>query len=298
MSRIHEALTNVSHPATADVRGASDMTVDPGSVLDQYAPEPNARTPVTTPPVIAAPPLPPTPPVPQPVGASTPAELKRRVVRYDPALAGKLVVSENVPAAAIVQYRRLASALQELQIERGVNRLLVTSALPGDGRTLTVANLALTLSENFGRRVLLLDADQRRPSLHEVFGVANTSGLNDVLRAARADVPVIRVGESLSVLTSGRLEPVMTLTSARMKSLVAHLADQFDWVLLDAAPVEFMEDPAGLARAVGPVLFVVGAESTPCRRVANAIADLGAESVVGTVLNRVAPTADVLCVAR
>jgi capsular exopolysaccharide synthesis family protein len=298
MSRIHEALKHVSRPATTDVRAASDVTLDAGSALDQYIPEPDARPPALAPAVVISPP-PAAPPVAQSVAVSAPPEVKRRAVRYDPSLGGKLVVSDKIPAAAIVQYRRLATTLQELQLERGVNRLLVTSALPGDGRTMTVVNLALTLSENFGRRVLLLDADQRRPSLHEIFGVANTSGLNDVLRAARADVPLIRLGESLSVLTSGRLEPATTaLTSARMKSVVAHLADQFDWVLLDAAPVAFLDDAASVARALGPVLFVVGAESTPCRRVAHAIADLGAEYVVGTVLNRVAPTADVLCVAR
>ena len=318
MSRIHDALKHVSHPATTDVRAASDIVVDQGSVLEQYAPEVvPAPVPAASSPVAATPP--PVDPQPvavfaspvavsasplavsaSPVGVSASPEVKRRAVRYHPSLAGKLVVSEIVPAASIVQYRRLATSLQELQIERGLNRLLVTSARPRDGKTLTVANLALTLSENFGRRVLLLDADQRHPSLHEIFDIPNTSGLNEMLRAARGDVPLIRVGENLSVLPSGRLDAETTgpLTSNRMKGLVARFADQFDWVLLDAAPVEFMEDAGGLARALGPVLFVIGAGSTPCRRVANAIAQLGAECLVGTVLNRVAPTDDVLCVAR
>src|SRR4051812_47723561 len=86
---------------------------------------------------------------------------------------GKLILSHADPVA-VEQYRRLAATLHELQAAHGVKTLMVTSAVPREGKTLTISNLALTLSESYGRRVLLIDADLRRPSIHEVFGVPNT----------------------------------------------------------------------------------------------------------------------------
>src|SRR5262249_2085154 len=87
-----------------------------------------------------------------------------------------LVGAHEIPPVAIEQYRRLAGTLDELQAERGVRTLLVSSALPREGKTLTVTNLALTLSHSYRRKVLLIDADLRHPSVHEVFGLRNSTG--------------------------------------------------------------------------------------------------------------------------
>ncbi len=108
-------------------------------------------------------------------------------------LEGKLVVSSQTAPVAVEQYRRLAATLHQLQTERGLKMLLVTSTVPEEGKTLTVANLALTLSESYKRRVLLIDADLRRPSIHEVFGLPNLTGLTDCLRAERSQLPVLEV---------------------------------------------------------------------------------------------------------
>jgi non-specific protein-tyrosine kinase len=187
-----------------------------------------------------------------------------------------------------VQYRQLAAAVQQLQTDGGLRTLMVTSALPNDGRTLTVANLALTLSEA-ARRVLLIDADIRQPSLHTLFKLPNACGLSDVLLSERNDLALLQVSPNLSVLPAGRpdLNTIAALTSDRMEDLLEHLSAQFDWILLDAAPVWSMPDARLLARLTGAVLFVIGAGSTPYPLVEKAIATLGAESVVGTVLNRV-----------
>src|SRR5262249_28731670 len=83
----------------------------------------------------------------------------------------KLVVHGAMGAAGIEQYRRLGATLHELQLERGLKGVTLTSALPQDGKTLTAVNLALTLVDSYSRRVLLIDADLRRPSIHEVFGI-------------------------------------------------------------------------------------------------------------------------------
>ena len=202
----------------------------------------------------------------------------------------KLVVSETATPLAVVQYRRLAAALHQLQTERRLKTLMVTSALPNEGKTLTVANLALTFSESFARRVLLIDGDLRRPSVHTLFRLSNAYGLSDVLLSESNDIPLLRASANLSVLPAGHpdLNTSAALTSDRMEDLVEQLAPQFDWILLDAAPVLFMPDAELLARMTGAVLFVIGAGSTPYPLVERAMAALGPDSVVGTVLNRVA----------
>ena len=93
----------------------------------------------------------------------------------------RLVVSPDAPPELAEQFRRLAATLHHAQLVNGLKVVMVTSARPGDGKSLTAANLALTLSESYRREVLLIDADLRRPSLHDVFGVPNVAGLNDGL---------------------------------------------------------------------------------------------------------------------
>jgi protein-tyrosine kinase len=189
----------------------------------------------------------------------------------------------------IEQYRRLAAAVHELQLDRGLKTMMVTSALPKEGKTLTVTNLALTLSGSYSRRVLLIDADLRRPTVHELLGLRNDSGLNEVLRSGRRTLPITQVSQHLSVLTAGRPDndPLAVLTSDRMQSLLEDAAATYDWVLLDAPPVGIMPDAGLLAGITGASLLVISAGSTPYKLVERVIAELGRERIVGTVLNRI-----------
>ena len=207
----------------------------------------------------------------------------------EPSLADKLVISKSAEPISIEQYRRLAGAVHGLQVERGLKTLMVTSAVPNEGKTLTVTNLALTLSESYNRRVLLVDADLRRPSIPDLFRIPNTTGLAEILRAERSDVPLLRLSTNLSLLPAGRPDetPMAGLTSERMRALLEQFNQDFDWVLLDAAPVGFMPDAQLLASVTGAVLFVIAAGSTPYDIVQRAIAELGPDCVIGTVLNRV-----------
>ena len=197
----------------------------------------------------------------------------------------KLVVSRKASPLAVEQYRRLAGAVHDLQVDQGLNTLMVTSALPGEGKTLTIANLALTLSEACSRRVLLIDADLRRPFVHQIFNLPNTNGLSDVLRRERGAMPFVQLSEHLTVLPAGKIDQPMALTSDRMRVLIEQSAATFDWVLVDAAPVGFLPDAQVLARLTRAVLFVIAAHSTPHSLVSRAIAELGQDCVVGTVLN-------------
>jgi capsular exopolysaccharide synthesis family protein len=204
------------------------------------------------------------------------------------ALGPKLVVNRDALPVAVEQYRRLAASLHELQAERGLKTLMVTSAVPGEGKTLTVANLALTLSESYRHRVLLIDADLRRPFVHQLFGLPNSEGLSDVLRTERMEPCFLEVSEHLSVLPAGHSKrAVADLTTDRMRTLLDQAAKAFDWVLLDAPPIGLMPEAQLLARLARAVLFVIAANSTPHQLVSRALAELLPEWIVGTVLNRV-----------
>lgn len=199
-----------------------------------------------------------------------------------------LVVGREMPPVAVEQFRRLAATVHEQQLQSGLKTLMVTSAVPEEGKTLSILNLALTLAESFNRRVLLIDADLRRPSLHRIFGFANTSGLSEWLRAERNDLPVHAVSPRLSVLPGGHPDtnPMAGLTSARMIQLLADASAQYDWVLIDAPPVLLLPDAQLLSRVTQAVIFVIRAGTTPLASIQKAIAAVGSEFIIGTVLNR------------
>jgi Mrp family chromosome partitioning ATPase len=88
----------------------------------------------------------------------------------------KLVVSADAPHEAIEQYRRLGAVMYQAQADRGTRVVMITSTVPAEGKSLTATNLALTLSESYRQRVLLIDADLRRPTLHDVFQIPNWPG--------------------------------------------------------------------------------------------------------------------------
>jgi protein-tyrosine kinase len=221
---------------------------------------------------------------------AAPRASQRAPVGTFPALLdGKVVGSGDIPQVTVEEYRRLAAALHNLQTQRGLKTLMVSSAVPREGKTLTITNLALTLSESYQRRVLLIDADLRHPSVHEVFGLPNGPGFADVLRSDGGSLPLVDVSPCLSLLTAGHPEsnPMAQLTSDRLPTVVADAAARFDWVLLDTPPVGLLTDAQLIARVCEGVLFVIGAGVTPYSVVQRAIAELGADRIVGVVLNRV-----------
>ena len=101
----------------------------------------------------------------------------------------KIVVGDQADAGLVEQYRRVAAVLHHAQLQRGVRSVMVASAVAAEGKTLTATNVALTLSHSFDRRVLLIDADLRRPSVHEMFGLPNEHGLIDSLQSSERRPP-------------------------------------------------------------------------------------------------------------
>jgi capsular exopolysaccharide synthesis family protein len=201
----------------------------------------------------------------------------------------KLVVSTSVPNALREQYRRLAANLHHAQEEGGIKTLMITSAVPDEGKTLTATNIALTLSESYHRRVLLIDADLRRPSLDEVFMMPKGWGLNEAL-TGKADrkVSVIQVSRYLSLLPAGSPDPdpMSTLTSERMRRLIKEASDSFDWVIMDTPPIGILTDAKLLGGMVDAAVLVVRAGRTPAELIQRSVDSLGKNRIIGVVLNR------------
>src|SRR5262249_13197395 len=158
--------------------------------------------------------------------------------------------------------------------------VLTTSAAPGDGKTLTSTNLALVLSESYGRRVLLVDADLRRPSLHQICGFRRLTGLSEGLRSVNQEkLTVVQVTSTLSLLPGGRPDPdpMDALTSERMRDILREAAERFDWVIIDTPPIGLVPDASLLSGMADTVLFVVRANRTRLPLVSKGIEAIGKE---------------------
>lgn len=207
-----------------------------------------------------------------------------------PAFFERLVVHENAEPIAVEQYRRLAAILHQSQVERGNKVVMIASAQAAEGKTLTAANLALTLSESYRRRVLLIDADLRRPSLNRLFQLPHAAGLTEALKSTGdRPLPLMTLSSSLALLPGGGADPdpMSGLTSGRMQQIIEQAANEFDWIILDTPPVTLLTDTHLLAAMVDSAVLVIGAGSTPCGLIQRTIDSIGRDRIVGVVLNRV-----------
>jgi capsular exopolysaccharide synthesis family protein len=210
--------------------------------------------------------------------------------RNDPELVGKLVGTEHVSSGALEQYRKLAATLHHTQEERGIQCVMTASSLPSEGKSLTASNLALTLTESYHRKVLLIDADLRRPTVQRLFGLTMLSGLDEGLKS-KTDRPmsIVQLSERLFALPAGRPDPdpLSGLTSDRMRRLVQEAKGLFDWIIIDTPPVTLLPDANLLAANVDGVLLVVRAGKTPFQLVKRTVDTIGHERILGVVMNAV-----------
>ncbi|MGW5433717.1 polysaccharide biosynthesis tyrosine autokinase [Streptomyces sp. NPDC004059] len=186
-------------------------------------------------------------------------------------------------------FRKLRTNLQFAQVDNRPQVIVVTSPVPGEGKTTTAVNLALALVDA-GMRTCLVDADLRRPSVAGTFGLVEDAGLTSVLIGqARAEEVVQQAGGRLAVITSGPLPPNPTelLSCGRMAELLRDLADEYDMVVVDSAPVLPVADTMGLAPLADGVLCVVRASKTGRDQIRSATESLNRIGVrtLGTVFS-------------
>ncbi len=204
------------------------------------------------------------------------------------------LITVSEPRSPISEaYRTLRTNLDFASLDQALKTLVVTSAGVGEGKSTTLANLAV-VSAQAGRKVVLVDADLRRPTLHQIFGLANEIGLTTVMvdEASLASPPLLETGvEGLSVLTSGPLppNPAELMGSRRMEEVIASLAERADQVFFDTPPVVAVTDAAVLATKVDGVLLVISAGKTRREYARTAVQRLEQidARLVGTVLTNV-----------
>ena len=190
-------------------------------------------------------------------------------------------------------YRTLRTNLDFASLDQAIKTLVVTSSGVGEGKSTTLANLAV-VSAQAGREVILVDADLRRPTLHQVFGLSNEAGLTTMMRDEKAlsDPPLQETGvEGLSLLSSGPLppNPADLMGSRRMEEVIAVLAERADQIFFDTPPVVAVTDAAVLATKVDGVLLAISAGKTrrdSARTAVQRLEQINAR-VVGTVLTNV-----------
>jgi polysaccharide biosynthesis transport protein len=221
--------------------------------------------------------------------------LKLPLLGLVPAVRGDRVpvLSEPVPHDFGEAFRSLRTSLVFTSGAQSTRIIAVTSSQPLEGKTTTACNLAMALALG-GSRVLLIDADMRRPGLHKTMGLANETGLSHLLVGqARVRDAVQRTSEpNLVAITAGRTPPNPSelLSSERMNNLLTNLATgPFDWVIIDTPPVLAVTDAVILAQRVSGVVFVVGSEMTRRVHAERALETLqsGHPRSVTVVLNRV-----------
>ena len=197
------------------------------------------------------------------------------------------------PRSPLVEaYRLVRANLQFATLDRPWRTLLITSAGPGEGKSTTTANLGVALAQT-GKRVLVMDADLRRPNLHKLFDVSNSHGLTTLLLADGVELenPLRPTEvENLWLLPSGPLppDPAELLASRRMKALLERLTSLFDVVIVDTPPVLAVADPIVLAAEVDGTMLVVDTQRTrveAARRAVEALQKSGTR-VLGAVLNK------------
>ncbi|HEX9074315.1 MAG TPA: CpsD/CapB family tyrosine-protein kinase [Anaerolineae bacterium] len=204
-----------------------------------------------------------------------------------------LITITNPRSPISEAYRTLRTNLEFSSLDKPIRSMVVTSAAPEEGKSTTLANLAVTIAQS-GKKVILVDCDLRRPSLNHIFNARGAAGFTDMMRddTMMTKPPLQETNvTNLRLLTSGTLPPNPSelLASRRMSDVIAALQQQADVILFDAPPVVAVTDAAVLASKVDAVLLVVSAGKTKREhaRKARALLEKVNARLIGTVLNNV-----------
>jgi capsular exopolysaccharide synthesis family protein len=203
--------------------------------------------------------------------------------------------------AGVEQFRRLRSRIHQIRYEAPLKTILVGSGISGEGKTFVTANLATSLARDTVNRVLLIDGDLRRPTLHSLLGAPSAPGLSDYL-AGTAGLPDIMQRDSgtctaetvksrsisnLTFIPAGKCDDnsLELLANHRVEELIAALSQHFDWILIDSSPVLVVPDAVDLARACDGVLLVARGAKTPFDVAQRAQTAFSKSHILGFVLN-------------
>ena len=170
--------------------------------------------------------------------------------------------------------------------------ILITSAVPGDGKSFIASNLAVNMAQSIGEHVLLVDCDLRRPRIHKNFGFGHVKGLSEHL-ANGTGLPNLllkTVVDKLTLLPAGEppTNPSEILSSAKMADFIDELKSRYDdrYLIIDSPPPMLAPETAAIAKLVDGIIIVIKCGSTPFNLVDELIDNLGKEKILGAVINK------------
>jgi len=215
-----------------------------------------------------------------------------RQTKWQPDPKTMLFFSGEEHATGMEEFRTLRSRLYQAREKQPLAKLLVTSALPKEGKSFTSANLAQVIVRQHGKRALLIDADLRNPQLHGLLGAEPGPGLCEYLRSETDEFSILQRGtmENLFFIPAGRNSgnPAELVANGRMKFLLNRLEAMFDWIIIDSPPAVLVSDAALIANYCDGVLLVVRSNNTPVDAAKRARKEFADRNVVGVVLNGIA----------
>lgn len=170
-----------------------------------------------------------------------------------------LISLKNPKSRASEAYRTLRTNIQFSSLDEEIKSIVVTSSGPGEGKSTTMANLAITMAQS-GKRVVLIDCDFRKPTIHKKFGLPNSQGLINILAQDKKfeEIVITTDVNNLYVITCGPVppNPAELLGTRKMKTLLSELTKVFDMVLIDAPPVLAVTDAQILSTIVNGTIIV------------------------------------------
>ena len=199
------------------------------------------------------------------------------------------IVEKKPKSVAAEAYRSLRTNIQYSSFDNKYQTLVVTSANPGEGKTTVAGNLALVLAQGESK-VLLVDCDMRRPSIHKLFKISNTYGISDLLVGNKKLESVAnKYNDNLSIVPAGKIppNPAEMLASKAMTAFLEEMKNYFDYIVLDTPPLQAVTDAQVLSTKVDGSLIVVRAGVTKKDAVHNAVSIIKKVkgNIIGTVLN-------------
>ena len=226
--------------------------------------------------------------LPQSAREGAPEVTNFRVAEVDVQPEDRLVCHTEPGSPAAHRFRLMRVRLREMQKARSIRTLLVTSALPQDGKSTVVMNVATTLRQQGQQSILVIDGDLHRFSLTQRFSAGN-AGLAECINSGLDPCAAIQRLEPLGwhLLPAGAPSKNASelLYGDAVSGIIRKLSSVFDWILIDSPPVAPLADAVSLARNVDATLFVMRADCTPGEAVQHAISIIGRERVIGIVLN-------------
>src|ERR1700688_2761810 len=210
-------------------------------------------------------------------------------LEWKPDLRTMLFMNGDDGARGTEEFRTLRSRLYHLREKMPLKKLLVTSALPKEGKSFTASNLAQVMVRQHGRRALLIDADLRAPRLHNMLGTTSDPGLSDYLLGKNDEFSIMQRGplENLFFIPSGTgaANPAELVGNGRLKLLLQRVEPLFDWIIIDSPPAVPVSDASVLAKVCDGVLMVVRSNVTPVDMARRAREEFPDPALLGVVLN-------------